>query len=706
MEEIRLDYSTKNIPLASRNEYTKLLLEKVESVIRRMRWKAFYMEKDDVDLSEEKFGFKSKRVPPKIEGMANFEREMFDMIHKLEFRDVNDDFQNKLKSDMKQINKSDKIYVPADKTRSIYKMDKEKYTKLLSDNVTAKYKRANEEIVKEIDAEFWEISKSLNIADRIEKTEEKNAFVTLKDHKSDFPARISCRLINPNKSELGKVSKRMIDRINNEIRSKLQVNQWRNTAAVLEWFDALENKKEISFMIFDIVDYYPSISESLLKKTLEWAKNYTNITKEEERCILHARKTLLFDHEKRTWMKRTTANAFDVAMGAYDGAEVCELVGLLILDKLQKIRGDASIGLYRDDGLAAIKTRSGREMNKLRQQFTKVFNDLDLKITIDTNLRSVNFLDTRLDLDTGKHKVYMKPANNPVYVHKNSNHPPAVIKQIPRSVNTRIAMLSSSSVEFKEAAPIYEKALKESGYDTKLEFTKESKKKEKRKRNRNRKVIWFNPPYNRNVRTNIGKTFLRLVDKCFDKKHKFHKIFNRNTVKVSYSCMKNVERIIKSHNSKLLMADKELDQNTKCNCRGNKVCPLNGQCLAKAVVYKTTVTAENKPEKIYIGISGGAFKERFNNHTASFKHESKAQSTELSKYIWNLKNSGCGFDIEWEIIKQSNTQMRTSGTCNLCVEEKLAILSAKKERGADNLNKRSELINKCRHTVKPPREPP
>ena len=69
------------------------------------------------------------------------------------------------------------------------------------------------------------------------------------------------------------------------------------------------------------------------------------------------------------------------------------------------------------------------------------------------------------------------------------------------------------------------------------------------KNTRKRKVIWFNPRYSMNVETNIGKTFLKLVKKHFPRNNSFHKIFNKNTIKISYSCMRNISSIIPSHKS-------------------------------------------------------------------------------------------------------------------------------------------------------------
>ena len=78
---------------------------------------------------------------------------------------------------------------------------------------------------------------------------------------------------------------------------------------------------------------------------------------------------------------------------------------------------------------------------------------------------------------------------------------------------------------------------------------------ENARRNRNRKVIWFNPQYSLNVKTNIGKVFLKLVRKHFPRSHKLSKIFSLDTIKISYSSMPNVKKLIKQHNSKILNKD-------------------------------------------------------------------------------------------------------------------------------------------------------
>jgi hypothetical protein len=82
-----------------------------------------------------------------------------------------------------------------------------------------------------------------------------------------------------------------------------------------------------------------------------------------------------------------------------------------------------------------------------------------LKITIEANLKTVNFVDVTLDLNTGLYKPYMKPNNTIVYINKDSNHPPSIIKNIPAAVNRRLTSISSNEAVFTAAAPPYSEAL-------------------------------------------------------------------------------------------------------------------------------------------------------------------------------------------------------------------------------------------------------
>ena len=158
-----------------------------------------------------------------------------------------------------------------------------------------------------------------------------------------------------------------------------------------------------------------------------------------------------------------------------------------------------------------------------------------------------------------------------------------------------------------------------------------ARKEHRKKNNRNRKVFWFNPPYSKQVSTNIAKHFLSLLDQHFPKQHRLYKIFNRNNVKVSYSCTNNMSSFISSYNKKLLNSG---TGNIKpCNLRNKDECPLNGQCLAQDIVYKCIASTSINPEKTYLQTAEGDFKKRYNNHIKSFRHKRYSKETTLSKYI-------------------------------------------------------------------------
>ena len=237
---------------------------------------------------------------------------------------------------------------------------------------------------------------------------------------------------------------------------------------------------------------------------------------------------------------------FDVEMGCYDGAEVCELVGLYILHKHSSAYPNGSIGFYRDDGLAVFKNMNARSGDKTRKVFCQILDDLGLKITVQSNLKVVNYLDVTLNLKTGKYYPFRKPDNNPLYINAKSNHPPSIIKQVPASISSRISTLSCDANGFQNTAQLYNNALKSSGYNENIQYVKNQNQRTNKNKNRSRNIIWFNPPYSQNVETNVAKSFLCLIDKHFPKSHKLHKIFNRNNLKVSYSCTTNMGNIIKT----------------------------------------------------------------------------------------------------------------------------------------------------------------
>ena len=134
------------------------------------------------------------------------------------------------------------------------------------------------------------------------------------------------------------------------------------------------------------------------------------------------------------------------------------------------------------------------------------------------------------------------------------------------------------------------------------------------------------------------------------------------------------------------------------SCRTPTSCPLNGQCLDRSIIYQACVTnTANNTTATYVGLTEGEFKTRYNNHTATFRNNSKRSSTELSNHIWNLKDKNISYTISWKVLQRAKACQNGSGTCGLCLTEKYIILF---QQHMSTLNNRSELVSTCRHARK------
>lgn len=295
------------------------------------------------------------------------------------------------------------------------------------------------------------------------------------------------------------------------------------------------------------------------------------------------------------------------------------------------------------------------------------------------------------------YKPYMKPGNVPQYVHCHSNHPPSILRSIPETINKRLSNISSNQQSFDSAIPPYQEALKRSGYNYALKFHPQPT---QPKKSRTRNVIWFNPPYSRNVSTNIGHKFLQIIDECFTPNHPLRSICNRNTLKLSYSCMPNIGNIINAHNKHILKEEPKnsTPKTAECNCRQKGSCPLAGKCLTEGVVYQAKVKrADNLTEETYIGLTEGSFKARYNNHTSSFRNAKHRNRTKLSQHIWSLKDSNISYSLSWRIMKHCKAYSRSSKRCSLCLHEKFMIIC---HPHLATLNTRNELVSTCKHRKK------
>ena len=732
MEKVIVPHSLKCIPIPNEDEYMNDLVLKMESFLRRLRWHIIHRDHDDAEKNEgfviddnPKYGFKCEYKPRFVEDLEEFEKEFLNIPRIIKFRNVKyDDLQSDLKKFVKNLKQSPDVWVHADKSKNIYKMSVADYRKLLLQNVTAEYCKSTPAVVNNVNKQTQEFASRLNLDDRMEIFTNNEANFLIKDHKEGFPGKMSVRLLNPCKTDLGKISKQIIQQIVSDLNEKIQLNQWRSSQSVLEWFNGIKSKDSLFFVKFDIVSFYPSISRELLMKALNFAKTHVAITTEDINIILHSRKSFLY-YQGNPWVKKGQQSMFDVPMGSYDGAEVCELVGLYILHKISvsKLFAKNGFGIYRDDGLGitSMSGRSGEHI--LRQSLIHLFKNEELDITCEVGAKVTDFLDIELNLSKAAYRPFRKANNqNPLYIDAKSNHPPTVIKQLPNMIQDRISTLSSTEKTFYEVAPIYENSLKNSGFkDVKLIYKSPSS--AAKKKGRKRRIVYFNPPWNSMVETNVARIFLRLIDKHFPKTHKLHKFINRNCIKVSYSCTKNIKAHIAAHNKKVL--NPRSNDPKGCNCRSdesriitvNKAlnrtrtvkkplnhpppnwfsygCPVNGQCKTESVIYSAKVES-NSTTMEYIGLTGDSFKSRYNGHTETFR-KNDVKKTTLSSYIHELEEKEVDYGIHWQIKHRATTYKPGANYCGLCNREKVAILLSDPQT---TLNKRTELLEMCRHRHK------
>ena len=163
--------------------------------------------------------------------------------------------------------------------------------------------------------------------------------------------------------------------------------------------------------------------------------------------------------------------------------------------------------------------------------------------------------------------------------------------------------------------------------------------------------------------------------------------------------MPNIKSVINVHNKRVLSST-HMDDERACNCKKNTNCPLNKKnCLTKNMVYEATISSNipNYQPKKYIGLCEGTFKKRFTSHKSSFNFERYKNSTALSTEVWRIKQMDGEPEIKWRVVRKAKAYTPESKKCLLCLAEKFEIANYP---GDNLLNKRSEIVAKCRHRRK------
>ena len=148
-----------------------------------------------------------------------------------------------------------------------------------------------------------------------------------------------------------------------------------------------------------------------------------------------------------------------------------------------------------------------------------------------------------------------------------------------------------------------------------------------------------------------------------------------------------MKTIITNHNKNILGKKPSINK-SHCNCRNKEACPVSNRRSSNQPTYK---------EKKYFGIAEESFKGRLYNHNLSFRNDLYKNNTELSKELWQTKMKNYTPEITWRIIRKCLPYNYNSRKCDLCLNEKLEIALYK---GQNLLNKKTELISKCRHQNK------
>ena len=189
------------------------------------------------------------------------------LVKNVKFRNKPNAFQETLKKDTQKIITDPRPLIAADKSSNHYYMESKAYKELVEKEVHKEYKKANKREINKVVEDHKKIVSRLELEDRVFATTQRQCFATLKDHKENFHTNPKVRLINPMKGDVGQISKQILEEVNKHIRKTTKLNQWICSSDPIQWFKRIENKKNKRFIQIDVVNFYPSISENLLKKT-------------------------------------------------------------------------------------------------------------------------------------------------------------------------------------------------------------------------------------------------------------------------------------------------------------------------------------------------------------------------------------------------------------------------------------------------------
>ena len=213
---------------------------------------------------------------------------------------------------------------------------------------------------------------------------------------------------------------------------------------------------------------------------------------------------------------------------------------------------------YTDDGLGILRNISRPEAGRKHKSIIKISKECGLYY-LWSKQKDSRFPRCSIQL----------------YINIQSNHPPNIIADIPKAISKCLTNISCNKNVSDRNVGIYQAALKNSGFDGKITYNNQSEQasnvnieEANQARKRKRAIIWYNPPYSMNVKTNIGKTFFKLLQKHFPPTHPMYTIFNKKKIKLSYNFFPNMGSIISSQIKHILNS---YNTEYRCNCNNRDV---------------------------------------------------------------------------------------------------------------------------------------
>ena len=197
------------------------MVSKVVSFLSRLRWKLFAIQNPGIQ-TKITYGFNTTNPPPQMKELRSFEEDMFALVKNIQYRQVYNSFQSTLSNKIKEVHATPDVIVKADKSTNLYKIPTDVYKNLLSQNITTENKKTTAAEVQKVNREAAKIAAELEIDNRIDSYIESDSFRTIKDHKSSFPGKVECRLLNPAKSNLSKQTNVKNCCSNNKIKNQIQ----------------------------------------------------------------------------------------------------------------------------------------------------------------------------------------------------------------------------------------------------------------------------------------------------------------------------------------------------------------------------------------------------------------------------------------------------------------------------------------------------